>query len=358
MVQVIGTPVNGTDNTPSGFNPNKPYGVWGDSGTVLLGSGGNGVVGSSAAYTAIAGFSMADDPRAAGVFGTSPRVGVAGVVQGATSFPNGKVGVFGAASNGRESDGTGVEGHGKIGLGGFGSRAGDGVFGSNDVLEGSAATFVKGAERPGTMAAVQIRNGMNGGEAAWLEINNAANKYSVLKLSLASDSGSNFLECHRPDGSRKCHIDRDGTFVSGSDFAEALPAIENRDTYEAGDVLVLARDGSGVERTSEPSSNRIVGVYSPRPAILGADKGGETRVDPNDVPIAVLGIIATKVTAENGKIEVGDLLVTASTPGHAMKAKQMTINGADIYPTGAILGKALQSLGEERGVIKVLIMLR
>jgi hypothetical protein len=72
------------------------------------------------------------------------------------------------------------------------------------------------------MAAVQIRNGMNGGEAAWLEINNAANKYSVLKLSLASDSGSNFLECHRPDGSRKCHIDRDGTFVSGSDFAESL----------------------------------------------------------------------------------------------------------------------------------------
>jgi hypothetical protein len=68
-----------------GFDPNKPYWVWGDSGTVLLGSGGNGVVGSSAAYTAIAGFSMADDPRAAGVFGTGPRVGVAGVVQGATS---------------------------------------------------------------------------------------------------------------------------------------------------------------------------------------------------------------------------------------------------------------------------------
>src|SRR5215471_17391000 len=109
MVQVVGTPVNGTDNTPSGFNPNKPYGVWGDAGTVLLGSGGNGVVGSSAAYTAIAGFSMADDPRAAGVFGTGLRVGVAGLVQGAGSFPNGKVGVFGAAS----TDGTGVEGHGK-----------------------------------------------------------------------------------------------------------------------------------------------------------------------------------------------------------------------------------------------------
>jgi hypothetical protein len=358
MVQVIGTPVNGSDNTPSGFNPNKPYGVWGDSGTVLLGSGGNGVVGSSAAYTAIAGFSMANDPRAAGVFGTGPWVGVAGAVQGATSFPQDKVAVFGTASNERESIGTGVEGHGKIGVGGFGSGGGDGVFGFNDVLEGSAATFVKGAERPGTMAAVQIRNGMNGGEAAWLQIDNTANRYSVLKLSLLSDSGSNFFECHRPDGGRKCHIDKDGTFVSGSDFAEALPAVDHRDTYDPGDVLLLARDGSGVEKASEPSSNRIVGVYSPRPAIMGADKNGDTRVDPDDVPVAVLGIVATKVTAENGKIEVGDLLVTASAPGHAMKATRTMVNGVGIYPTGAILGKALQCLREERGKIKVLIMLQ
>jgi hypothetical protein len=213
MVQVVGTPVVGNDNTSSGFNPNRPYGVWGDSG-----SGGNGVVGSSATYTAIAGFSMADDPFAAGVFGTGPRVGVAGAVRGAGSFPDGKVGVFGTAL-GREPDGTGVVGHGKVGVGGFSrSSGGDGVFGSNVVLEGSAATFVKAAERPGTMAAVQIRNGTDGGEAAWLEVTNASNEYAVLKLLLARASGSNFLECHRPDGKRKCHINKNGTFVSGSDF--------------------------------------------------------------------------------------------------------------------------------------------
>jgi hypothetical protein len=120
----------------------------------------------------------------------------------------------------------------------------------------------------------------------------------------------------------------------------------------------LARDGSGVEKASEPNSRRIVGVYSTRPAILGADKDGDTRVESNDIPVAVLGIVATKVTTENGQIEVGDVLVTASTPAHAMKAKPVMIGGVEIYPTGAILGKALEPLHKPEGMIKVLVMLR
>jgi hypothetical protein len=359
MVQVVGTPVIGNDNTPSSFNPNRPYGVWGDSGTVSLGGGGNGVVGSSAAYTAIAGFSQANDPRAAGVFGTGTWVGIAGAVQGATTFPQGKVGVYGTSSRGRDADdGTGVEGRGKIGVAGFGSRGGDGVRGSNDILEGSAATFLKGADRPGTLAAVQIRNSMRRGEAAWLEVKNALNRDPVMKLLLSSSSGSNFLECHRPDSSRKCHINKNGTFVSGSDFAESLPVRGPAEYYEPGDVLVLAKDGSGVEKASEPISRRIIGVYSSRPGILGADKDGDTFVDVNDIPVAVLGIVPTKVTDENGTIAIGDLLVTASTPAHAMKAKPMTIGDVEIFPTGAILGKALEPLQSSAGVIKVLVMLR
>jgi hypothetical protein len=41
-----------------------------------------------------------------------------------------------------------------------------------------------------------------------------------------------------------------------------------------------------------------------------------------------------------------------------MKAKPMIINGIEIYPTGAILGKALEPLEEGTGVIKVLVTLR
>ena len=52
-------PVTGNDGTPSGFNPNAPFGVWGDSGSAgPFGPGGNGVVGSSGLSSGVAGFTI------------------------------------------------------------------------------------------------------------------------------------------------------------------------------------------------------------------------------------------------------------------------------------------------------------
>jgi hypothetical protein len=80
-------------------------------------------------------------------------------------------------------------------------------------------------------------------------------------------------------------------------------------------------------------------------------------VDLEDVPVAVVGIVPTKVTAENGAIRAGDLLTTAGTPGHAMRASAVTVHGIALYPTGAILGKALEGLEAGAGVIRVLVTL-
>jgi hypothetical protein len=65
----------------------------------------------------------------------------------------------------------------------------------------------------------------------------------------------------------------------------------------------------------------------------------------------VLGIVPCKSTTENGPIRRGDLLVTAATPGHAMRA--------DEPPPGTILGKALEPLdaAHRSGVILVLVTL-
>jgi hypothetical protein len=41
-----------------------------------------------------------------------------------------------------------------------------------------------------------------------------------------------------------------------------------------------------------------------------------------------------------------------------MKAKPVSVAGIEIYPTGTILGKALEPLAGERGVIRVLVMAR
>ncbi len=92
--------------------------------------------------------------------------------------------------------------------------------------------------------------------------------------------------------------------------------------------------------------------------MLGADKSGSTRVDTDDLPVAIVGIVPTKVSAENGTIAVGDLLTTSATPGYAMKATPVHVGDVEIYRTGTILGKALEPLNADKGVIKVLITLR
>ena len=136
-------------------------------------------------------------------------------------------------------------------------------------------------------------------------------------------------------------------------LSEALPALHGKATYEPGDVLVLSSAVSGaVEKSSRPYDERVAGVYSTRPGMLGADKQGATRVDSDDLPVAIVGVVPTKVSAENGPIQVGDLLTTASTPGYAMRCADR------LKCLGASLGKAMEPLAEDKRTIKVLVTLR
>jgi hypothetical protein len=56
--------------------------------------------------------------------------------------------------------------------------------------------------------------------------------------------------------------------------------------------------------------------------------------------------------AANGAIRPGDLLTTSSTPGHAMKVTDHA------RAQGAILGKAMTSLAEGKGMVLVLVTLQ
>jgi hypothetical protein len=135
-------------------------------------------------------------------------------------------------------------------------------------------------------------------------------------------------------------------------MAEMLPAVAG---LEAGDVLVIGEDGL-LRRCTQAEQPSLAGVYSTKPGLVG---GAGDDVDlSGQVPLAVAGVVPVKVAAENGAIRPGDLLTTSPTPGHAMKASPMMVNGKAIYPDGIILGKALSALARGTGVIKVLIMLQ
>jgi len=68
--------------------------------------------------------------------------------------------------------------------------------------------------------------------------------------------------------------------------------------------------------------------------------------------VALTGRVYVQADAGYGAIKPGDLLTTSDTPGHAMKV----IDHAQAR--GAVLGKAMSSLKEGKGLVLVLVTLQ
>jgi len=139
----------------------------------------------------------------------------------------------------------------------------------------------------------------------------------------------------------------------GGDYAESVDVVGVRTSYEPGDVLVIGpNSGSDVVKSSEPYSTLVTGVYSTKPGVVGRRQTTDLRASKTEVPMAMIGIVPTKVNAENGPIKRGDLLVTSSTPGYAMKGTDHN------RMLGAVIGKALGNLDSGTGVIEAVITLQ
>jgi len=142
------------------------------------------------------------------------------------------------------------------------------------------------------------------------------------------------------------------SFETGSaDVAEWVPVSE---PVEPGDILELDPDNPGHYRKSRgPCSNLVAGVVSTKPGFV---LGGDATTPDSGLPatdralLALLGIVPAKVTDEGGPIHPGDLLVTSSTPGCAMRW-----DPSDTGSPCALVGKALEPLEEESGIILVLL---
>jgi hypothetical protein len=138
--------------------------------------------------------------------------------------------------------------------------------------------------------------------------------------------------------------------ITGADIAERFPS---SDKVEPGMVVALDADNRGHICLARGAYNRrVAGVVSGANgfsvgAVLGNLPGHEDAP-----PIALSGRVYVYCDATHGAIEVGDLLTTSETPGHAMKV----IDGE--RSQGAILGKAMESLSEGRGLVLVLVSLQ
>ncbi|HEY6352716.1 MAG TPA: hypothetical protein VI636_25245 [Candidatus Angelobacter sp.] len=138
------------------------------------------------------------------------------------------------------------------------------------------------------------------------------------------------------------------------------------ENLERGDVVVIYQDATGplyggsnqiplieVERAKTARNPRVCGVVdapSVHPSVLEG-------LDPNQISKLNIGLMVTlgayshcKVDADIAPIAAGDLLATSPTEGHAQR-----LDPAAHAQPGVVIGKALASLKQGKGLIPVLI---
>ncbi|MCU0291684.1 MAG: hypothetical protein MUF10_06780, partial [Thermoanaerobaculaceae bacterium] len=326
---------------------------------------GTGVLGysKSTSGVAVVGVNAATSGAAVGVRGQTLSGGGAGI-HGLAQASGGGIGVLGEAS---AATGTGVKGavyhptgatfgvYGQVsspsGVGGyFTGGSGKGVVA---VSNGSGLSRVPLEAISTSSSGVAFYAHQSSNDAIIVGANTGSG--DLLKLFSGADGGNLRLKVTNIGG---LAIDG-GVGTGGVDVAEAFAVEGDIRDYEPGDVLVVSESSDlRAEKSSGPACTRVAGVLATKPGLLLSRRGAEEDMS-EAVPLGVLGVIPTKVTDEGGPIRRGDLLVTSSTPGHAMKATPVIVRGVAILPTGAVLGKALQEFdGPGTGLIEVLVSVR
>jgi hypothetical protein len=342
--------------------------------TGLHGGGGNGVFGQSPTGRGVAGIS----DSGVGIFGECTR---GHGVQGQTN-QLGRSGVAGHNGGG----GDGVSGEALTGRGVFGiSDSGVGVFGEslrNDGVQGitsqtgrSGVTGIHRLDGNGVFGQSESGRGVagisntgrgvegvsNGGDGVFGQTNRkdrsgvtGSNTGGGRGLTAVGSPAGHFDGDVEVTGNINCHerstITCFDVSLTGGDCAEDFDVRDLKDS-EPGTVMVV--DDSGVLQAGDkPYDKRVIGVISGagdyKPGIV-LDKQGSCK---NRKPIALLGKTFCKVDAQYGPVEIGDLLTTSPTVGHAMRADD------PLRAFGTVIGKALRPLALGQGLIPILVALQ
>ena len=312
-------------------------------------------IGNNASYTfrvqntgagdGIRGYANTTDSTYAGVYGYNYGNGGSGVYGHSGSSGSGVYGtsVSGAGVNGTSTSGAGVYGASTSG-------AGVHAFSSGSYHE-KAALRAYNDNTTGGVAAWFVNN--SGWPTAEFDQGGGGRVLDLQNNGTGSGEGSgDFIAAFNLNAELRFRVGgkgdvwtHDGYWTLSGDMAEMLPAVQG---VEPGDVLAIGLDGQ-LTRSAQAYQTSVMGVYSTQPGFVGG-QAAEGEI-PGAIPLAVAGVVPVKVSAENGPIRPGDLLVASSTPGHAMKAGPNP-------PQGTVIGKALEGLDEGTGVMKMLATLQ
>lgn len=141
------------------------------------------------------------------------------------------------------------------------------------------------------------------------------------------------------------------TITGGCDLAEPFETVEA--SIEPGMVVAIDPKREGELTLARNAYDRTVaGVVSGANGVKTGMTMSQAGLFEEGAPIALTGRVYCWVDASYGAIRPGDLLTASDTPGHAMKVTDHE------RAVGAILGKAMTSLDEGRGLVLVLVALQ
>jgi len=143
------------------------------------------------------------------------------------------------------------------------------------------------------------------------------------------------------------------TVTGGADIAE--PFVSGT-TPAPGMAMVIDPEQPGqLKLAAQAYDRKVAGVISGANGLAPGLmlKSADSKHTDGSTPVALTGRVwCWSDAGANGSIEPGDLLTTSGTPGHAMKVTDFS------KAQGAILGKAMTSLDEGKGLVLILVALQ
>ena len=141
--------------------------------------------------------------------------------------------------------------------------------------------------------------------------------------------------------------------MGGADFAEPFDVSDPKN-IEPGMLVSIDPKNPGQLRISDKAYDKTVagivsGANGLKPGLTMLKEGTESD---DTMPVALSGRVYAMTDASYGAVEPGDMLTTSNTPGHAMKVTDFSISN------GTIVGKAMTSLKQGRGLVLVLVTLQ
>jgi len=301
-------------------------------------SDARGIIGRLGSFTSCAGsygVGGCGADAGIGVFGDSNTRGIVGTLGHTSCAGTYAVGGCNAAGV------TGVYGH---------SDTDKGVWG--DSSSGGSARGVVGTINASSCAGSYAVGGCAGSSGVYGVFGRSAFGAGVVG---SSDTGDVFIGVTTTNETHVARIDHNGRVFAnggyqsdGADVAEFIPTV---DAPQPGDLVEMDAQHPGKFRmTTSANSTAVAGVITTKPGV-SLSMNDMDHTDANGPQLALVGRVPCKVTAENGAIHPGDLLVSSSLPGYAMRAP------ANPAP-GTIVGKANGNLASGTGTIELLVMLR